>query len=170
MPRLAPHLLALALIAATSGCKDQGPDRAPAQVTISSPPGTTITSGTTVTLTASVTNAAGTVLSGNTAEWTSTDATIASVTSTGVVTAIHAGSAQITATVGTVHSLPITLTVTPGAAAQLALRTQPAGGVSALPLTTQPVIEIRDAAGNLVSSSTDVVTAIIATGGGTITG
>ncbi|MEO8624735.1 MAG: hypothetical protein ABI625_26870, partial [bacterium] len=56
----------------------------------------------------------------------------------------------------------------PGAAAKLGVRTQPAGAAAGLPLSSQPVIEVQDAAGNLVSSNV-VVTATIATGQGTIT-
>jgi len=37
-------------------------------------------------------------------------------------------------------------------------------------LTTQPIIEVRDAAGNLVTTATPTITATIATGGGTVTG
>lgn len=50
------------------------------------------------------------------------------------------------------------------------LSTRPAGSASGVALTTQPVIEILDAAGNLVPAADATVTATIATGGGTITG
>lgn len=60
--------------------------------------------------------------------------------------------------------------VTPEEPPALAIRTQPSGGAAGGTLATQPVIEIRDAAGNLVTTSTATVTASIATGGGTLTG
>ncbi|MBY0490953.1 MAG: Ig-like domain-containing protein [Gemmatimonadaceae bacterium] len=60
-------------------------------------------------------------------------------------------------------------TVNPGAPTQLALTTQPAGAVSGLTLTTQPVVQIRDANGNLTTSSASV-TAAIASGNGTLSG
>src|SRR5690606_21830623 len=55
-------------------------------------------------------------------------------------------------------------------ATQLAVTTQPAGAVSGLALTTQPVIEIRDGSNALVSSSTAAVTASIASGSGALVG
>ena len=53
-----------------------------------------------------------------------------------------------------------------GAAAQLIITTQPGGGTSGSALTTQPVIQVRDAHGNAVSQSGISVTASIASGGG----
>jgi len=167
--RSAPSVAALALLAAFGGCTDQSPDRTPAKVTIVAPRTASIASGATVTLTASVTDAAGDVLPGMTVQWTSTDATIASVTAAGVVTGVRVGDAQIMATLGTLRSLPIRLTVTPGVAATLTIRTQPSGAASGLPLASQPVVEIRDASGNLVTSA-ETVTAVVATGGGAIAG
>jgi uncharacterized delta-60 repeat protein len=59
-----------------------------------------------------------------------------------------------------------------GVASQLAIRTQPEGGVSGEPLATQPVIEILDAQGDLVTTdSTTTVTVEIFSGvGGTLGG
>jgi len=51
----------------------------------------------------------------------------------------------------------------------LAIRTQPGDGSSGSALSKQPVIELRDAAGNL-TTSTASVTAAVATGGGTVGG
>jgi hypothetical protein len=56
-----------------------------------------------------------------------------------------------------------------GPATQLAVTTQPAGAVSGVAFTTQPVIAIRDASNNL-TTSTAAVTAAIATGTGTLAG
>jgi hypothetical protein len=101
--------------------------------------------------------------------WASSNDAVASV-SAGVVTARLVGTATITATSGSVSSAGVTVTVTPGAAAQLALRTQPDGAASAAPLATQPVVEVRDAAGNVVTTSTLPVTVALASGGGTMGG
>ncbi len=50
---------------------------------------------------------------------------------------------------------------------QLVLRTQPSGAVLGEPLTTQPVLEVQDASGNLVTVDREtVVTAAIGSGGG----
>ncbi|HEV8217277.1 MAG TPA: hypothetical protein VGP95_15620, partial [Gemmatimonadaceae bacterium] len=75
----------------------------------------------------------------------------------------------VTARAGTV-SASVAVTVTPGPAFQLGLRTQPIGGTIGGALTAQPVVEIRDAAGNLVSSASATVTAALASGGGTLSG
>ncbi|MEO8623572.1 MAG: hypothetical protein ABI625_21015 [bacterium] len=60
--------------------------------------------------------------------------------------------------------------MTPGPATELGIQTQPVGAVTATPLSTQPVIEVRDKAGNVVPTATSAVTASIATGGGTLAG
>lgn len=58
----------------------------------------------------------------------------------------------------------------PGPVAALVVRSQPAGATAGAPLTTQPVLELRDANGQLVPSDTDHVTVAIASGGGTLGG
>jgi len=89
---------------------------------------------------------------------------------------------SLTGKVGTTYVLRFTssgltsvdsgnLTVTVGAASQLALTTQPVGGATGAPLTTQPVVAIRDSAGNPVTTSTAAVTVAIQSGtGGTLGG
>jgi hypothetical protein len=63
------------------------------------------------------------------------------------------------------------LTVTAGAATQLALTTQPVAGETGKALTTQPVVTIRDSAGNTVTTATAAVTVAIGSGtGGTLGG
>ena len=64
-----------------------------------------------------------------------------------------------------------TITITAGAASQLAITTQPsATAASGAAFAQQPVIQIQDASGNAVSQSGVVVTAAIASGGGTLGG
>ncbi|MDH5550008.1 MAG: Ig-like domain repeat protein, partial [Gemmatimonadota bacterium] len=63
------------------------------------------------------------------------------------------------------------ITITPGAATQLGIVTQPPTvAQSGVPFGQQPVIQVLDGAGNAVSQSGVVVTAAIATGGGTLGG
>ena len=63
------------------------------------------------------------------------------------------------------------MTVTPGAATQLALTTAPVGSASGAALGTQPVVTVRDSAGNTVTTSTTAVTVAISSGtGGTLGG
>jgi hypothetical protein len=85
------------------------------------------------------------------------------------LTAVKVGTTTITATSGAA-SASVSVTVTPGAVQLLVVRTQPAGAVIDAPLATQPVIELQDAAGNLVTASTTFVTAAIASGGGALGG
>jgi hypothetical protein len=128
-----------------------------------------LVSGQTATLTATAQSRNGGALAGQVATWISTDSTIANVVG-GVVTARLVGSASITAQVGGISSAPIGVTVSAGAPTQLGVRTPPGGAASGLAFTSQPVVEVRDAAGNLVPSSTLAVTAALGTGGGTLTG
>src|SRR5207247_232490 len=61
--------------------------------------------------------------------------------------------------------------VTAGAATQLTLTTQPSSTAqSGVPFAQQPVVQLRDGAGNPVSQAGVTVTAAIATGGGTLGG
>ena len=47
-------------------------------------------------------------------------------------------------------------------------RSQPGGGTSQTPWSTQPVVAVRDATGNLVTSSTASVTLALVSGGGAV--
>jgi len=161
----------LSLAAASCG-GDSGsataPDTTPVAISIAPATAFTATSGTTTSFTGSVSGRDGHVIPTAPIVWTSSNPSVA-VMSGPQLTAVKVGSATITATSGTV-SASVAVTVTPGSVRQLALRTQPVGAVVGSPLTTQPVVELQDAAGNLVISSTTVVTAAIASGGGTLSG
>jgi titin len=63
------------------------------------------------------------------------------------------------------------VTVTPGAATQLALVQSAAGAQNATTFTTQPQLSIKDAQGNVVTNASDPITVAITAGaGGTLTG
>ena len=72
----------------------------------------------------------------------------------GALTAVNSGS----------------FTVSPAAASQLALTTQPAGATAGAAFTTQPVVTVQDAYGNTVTGNSSNVTATINSGSGTLTG
>ena len=144
------------------------PDDTPASVTLAPPGPIALVSGAVTTIVPTVRAADGHVVGAATVAFGSSDATVASV-SAGVITAAKAGSATITATSGSA-SASVIVTVSAGAPAALAVRTQPAGGAVGIPLTTQPVVEIRDKAGNVVATATNSVTVAIAAGGGSISG
>jgi uncharacterized protein YjdB len=68
-----------------------------ASVTVA-PATSTVTAGQTVQLTATTRDASGDVLSGRAVSWTTSDANVATVSSTGLVTTVAAGTVTITAT------------------------------------------------------------------------
>jgi hypothetical protein len=142
-------------------------DNTPAGITLSASAPITLVSGQTTNITATVTTKDGRTISTNVV-WTADDASIVSV-ALGSITGVKAGTTNVTARAGTV-SASVAITVTPGSAFQLGLRTQPIGGTIGATLTTQPVVEIRDAAGNLVSTAAATVTVALASGGGTLSG
>jgi adhesin/invasin len=83
------------------------------------------------------------------------------------------GAQTATATAAGLQGSPITFTATAavGPASRLAIVTQPSGTVtSGVAFPQQPVIELRDAAGNAVPQPDVRVTAAIASGGGTLNG
>ena len=142
-------------------------DNTPAGITLSPSAPISIVSGVTTNIAATVTAKDGRTVSASVV-WTADDASIVSV-ALGSITGVRVGTTNVTARAGTV-SASVQVTVTPGAAFQLGLRTQPIGGTIGGALTAQPVVEIRDAAGNLVSTASTTVTAALASGGGTLSG
>lgn len=145
------------------------PNNTPASITLSQAGALGVVSGTTATITAQVLASDGRVLSGQTVVWASSNSGVASVAG-GVITGVLVGTANITASVGTVTSPTVAVTVTPGAPTQISVKTQPAGAQVAVPFTTQPVVELRDAAGNVATTSSLAVTASIGSGSGTLSG
>jgi len=94
------------------------------------------------------------------AQGQATGALSSSVAGTKVISAVVNGSTTITQTA--------TVDVNANAAAGLAVATQPASAVSNADFGTQPVVEIRDAFGNRVLSSSDPVTVTLVSGNGTL--
>ncbi len=160
----------VATCATTLAAACGGVDAPPVAPTIGlTPPSLSIASGSTATLIPRATDRQGKVVGSPAVVWQSSNSSIAAVSPAGVVTGAQAGIANVTATYDGVQATA-SVSVTPGAPATLAIRTQPSGGAAAVALTTQPVVEVRDAAGNLVTTATSAVTAAVASGGGTISG
>jgi hypothetical protein len=163
--------IAIAFVALATACGgDPAAPDVPAVVTVTASGSTTIASASSVQLTAAYRDQKGRAVSNPVVAWSSSDASVASVTTTGLVVGARAGTAIISALVsGTTGTT--TVTVTPGAAAKLVVTRQPAGAAQRTPLTTQPVVEVRDAADNVVTSSaTSVgVTATVGSVTGTTT-
>lgn len=161
---LAPMLYVLALTSCGGG--DPARPTQPAAVVVSAAAGGTLVSGATVQLSATYTDTRGRVVPNTPLTWTSSSPNVATVSASGLVTGAAAGSTTITAAAsGTggvgAASGTTTITVTPGAPSRLAVLTQPNGAASGARLTTQPVIEVRDNADNLVTTSSLTITASI---------
>jgi len=140
-----------------------------ASVTVA-PSAPSLVVGGTQQLTATTLDANGATLTGRTITWTTSDATKATVSSTGLVTAAAVGTATITATsegkLGTAA-----VTVTAGAATKLVVTTAPsASAPNQVAFATQPVVQLQDANGNAVQLAGTVVSAAITAGGGTLGG
>ncbi len=142
----------------------------PPVVTITATTGTSaLASGNTLQLAAQLTDKRAKVVSNPVISWTSANSSVASVTAAGLVRGAVAGTTTISATAeGTTGSFAVT--VSPGAPARLVITTQPTGAASGVRLSTQPAVEIRDAADNLVSTATTAVSVAMGSGGGSVTG
>ncbi|HEY2377991.1 MAG TPA: Ig-like domain-containing protein, partial [Gemmatimonadaceae bacterium] len=110
-----------------------------------------LTIGQTTQATAVLKDANGNVLSGRTITWTSSNTAVATVNSTGVVTATGAGSANIVATSeGVTGQASLTVTLAPVASVSVAL----GAGSLAVGQTTQATAVLKDAIGNVLTGRT----------------
>ncbi|MGH7614975.1 MAG: metallophosphoesterase, partial [Gemmatimonadales bacterium] len=108
-------------------------------------------------LTATPKDGGGAQLSGRSIIWSSGAASVASVTSTGLVTGVSLGSTTITAT-SEGQSDTAGITVTPGEATQLVFTSQPSAATAGAPIAPAIVVTARDAQGNTATAFTGAVT------------
>src|SRR5579884_527365 len=110
-------LLAFACILAGCGGGSSSSSSGGSQPTIStitvSPSSPSIAVGATQQFTATAKDSGGNTISGVTFTWNSANTSVATIDSSGLATALLAGSTQITASVANISSAPDTLTVTP---------------------------------------------------------
>ncbi len=99
--------------------------------------------------------------------FSSNNTAVASVTSAGLVSGVAPGNATITVASAGV-STTVSVSVSSGVATQLRIARLAAGAMNGGVMSSQPVIELRDAQGNLAPAST-VVTVEVGQGG-TLTG
>jgi hypothetical protein len=146
-PRCVSLLARCALALLLGGCSPAETTGPFLVATVSvSPVSDTLLVGRTRQFTATTTNAGGQVLRGRPVTWTTSDAAVATVSDTGLVTAVGAGSATVTATsVGKTGTAEVAVpapvaevTVSPGADTLLAGRTR------------QLTATTRDASGNVL--------------------
>ena len=104
--------------------------------------------GAAVQLSATTADSAGNLLSGRSISWSGSDATVASVSNSGLVTSVAQGSASITATSeGKSTAVPVTVTTVPVASLQVSPASANMFVGQTLSLTATP----RDAAGNTLT-------------------
>lgn len=125
--------------------------------------------GESTTATAAALDARGNAVAGRDADWTSESPEVATIDASGIITAVSNGTTTIDGAVdGKSGSTTVMVNQTGNA---LVITSQPRDGVAGQSLATQPVVEIRDANGNVVSddNATEVTTSV-ASGGGTLLG
>ena len=122
------------------------------------PPAATIAAGTTQQFTATIRDELGNALAGRAVNWTSSDPLIASVNaSTGLVTGHKPGEITLTAT-SEGRSGTAQVTVNIGAPARLAFVQQPSSVQAGSTMSPAVTVEIRDAAGNRVTTANQQIT------------
>lgn len=157
----------LALVAVAGGCGGGGGTEpiTPTAVSLNSSAVNFTAVGQTQQLSATVTDQNGATIASPTVTWSSSNTAVANVSATGLVTALGAGSAQITATAGSVVAqATVTVVQTPTLLQKLSgdNQTTALGQPEPLPLTTR----VLDAGGAPVPGVT--VNFSVAAGAGTI--
>ncbi len=162
--------LALVALVALARCggSSEAPD-VPPTLAIVQGASVAINSGESVALSVRATDQKGRVAAATDVRWTTADSMVVSVSATGTIRGRVLGQASVTASYAGVTASTV-VTVSPGAPATLVVRTAPAGASAGTAFTTQPVIELRDGAGNLATTATTPVSVSIALGGGSLLG
>jgi trimeric autotransporter adhesin len=164
--RMIPTILAAVTLtlSACGGSGSTGPGGSPSlSITIATNP---IVSGTSAQASATITDASGNTSPASGVTWSSSNALVADVSASGLVTGKQAGTAAILATAGGVTGQTV-VAVTPGAPATVVIYSgdgQSGNHGSQLP---DPLcVLVKDAHGNVVPGV--VATYSVATGGGTM--
>ncbi len=113
----------------------------------------TLTAGQTTQATAVAKDGSGNIMSGQTISWSSTNTSVATVSSSGVVTAMSAGTASIVATTGG-KSGSGAVTVSGSAAPVASVTTTLASPSIDVGQSTQASVVLRDASGNVLTGRT----------------
>jgi hypothetical protein len=152
MKRRSSLILAFLIPVVTASCGDQAPP-VPASVAVTALTTLLESLGETTQLSAVVKTKKGKVMSGVTVTWSSSNAQVAQVTSSGMVTAQGNGTASITATAdGAMGSVSITVTQAP-AALQKVEGDQQTGTVGET-LDGQVTVRVNDARSNPIANAT----------------
>ena len=132
------------------------PPPAPAATTVSvTPASVSIGIGATTALQATVKDAQGNVMTGQSVGWSTTDANIATVNSSGVVIGVAAGSATITATSsGKAGTSSVVVTAAPPPPAVTTVTVSPGSASITVGSTVALAATLRDAQGNVMTGQT----------------
>jgi hypothetical protein len=161
--------LAAASLAALAACggDSTGPRIATVSVTA---PSTQVQAGQTLQLTATVRDQNGAVMSGQAVTWSSSEQAVATVSGTGLVAAVAAGSARVTAASGGVSGF-LDITVTPAPPAATTIDVTAAATEVLVGGTVQVTAQVRDQYGDPMpaapvawSTSNDLLATVSATG------
>ena len=149
---MAVGVIAVLVLSCGDGAVAPTPPPAPVATTVTVNPGSVALSalGETARLTAEVRDQNGQVMAGATVAWTSSDASVAAVDASGLVTAAANGSATITATAGSVSG---TAAVTVAQAVSAVAVSPPADTLVALGDTVRLTAEATDANGHAAAGS-----------------
>lgn len=132
-----------------AACGGDSTDPPPAVATVEVSPATADRQvGQTIQLSATVKDASGNILNGQTVAWSSSAASVASVSSSGLVTASALGTAVITAAAGSKSGVA-TINVLPEPIASITVA--PANDTLLVAETVQLTATLRDAANNIVT-------------------
>ena len=125
----------------------------PVATVVLAPQSPSIVIGSTVQLTATLRDADGAVLTGRTVAWTSSNTAVATVSNTGVVTGVAAGTSSIQATSeGISASTTVTVTTVPAPVASVSVSL--ASSSISVGQTTQATATLRDASNNVLTGRT----------------
>ena len=146
-------------------------EAAVASVTVS-PAETNVQAGSTIQLTAVLKDDQGNILTGRAILWTTSDAVRTSVSNTGVVSGLALGGPATIVATSEGRSGSSLVTVVPGAASRLAFTVQPRNVAAGASISPDVKVEVQDAGGNRISTSTAPVTMSLGTnpGGATLSG
>jgi alpha-tubulin suppressor-like RCC1 family protein len=162
--------ISLVVAALAAACGDPaGPKTEPVATVTVSPSAPTLNIGGTVMLSAVTRDASGTELTGRSVSWSSSANNVATVSSAGLVTAVAAGTAQVTATSeGKTGSVTVTVAAVPVASVSISAPTTPMERT----LTQTLTATTKDAASNVLtgrvvtwSSSAPAIASVDATTG-----
>ena len=162
--------MVIASLLAACTADNAGPPKAVVSVAVT-PLTAPLPVGTTLQLTATPKDAQGNPLSGRSVTWSSSDSSIATVSSSGMAGGVSLGAATITAKIDGIAG-GASVTVTAGPAHELIFSSLPNALVAGVLITPPIVVTARDVGGNVATGFTSNVTLSLGTDpvGGTLLG